>query len=82
MKIITQGQLPSQQVYRAICQSCKTLFEFLHSESEPPLFPDQHPPGARLIPCPLLGCHTECLVTDGNIQKIPPPSLFFKPGFR
>jgi RNase P subunit RPR2 len=61
MKIIKEGLIPEEVVYRTTCTKCDTEFEF--SEKEAKVTSDQRDGDYVSIPCPL--CKNEC--TTGHI---------------
>lgn len=57
MKIIQQGELAGEQIYRCTCGGCHTLYEFQRKEAR---FVDDQRDGAALVTtCPMNGCGRE-----------------------
>ena len=59
MKIIRQGKLPEERVYRIECSRCDTLFEFQRKEAT--FYSDQRDGDRLEIDCP--HCGRECLIS-------------------
>jgi RNase P subunit RPR2 len=58
MKIIKEGKIPSERLYRTTCRHCKTVFEFLESEGNVRYYRDGN--YVEII-CPI--CNIICNVT-------------------
>jgi hypothetical protein len=54
MKIIKEGRLPQEKVYRTSCGNCGTVFEF--KEAEAKYTCDQRDGDFYTLHCPLRGC--------------------------
>ena len=50
MKIIKEGKLPKDKIYKATCGNCNTVFEYQGSDIEN----DQR--DGNYVKCPLKGC--------------------------
>jgi hypothetical protein len=54
MKIIKQGALPQEKVYKATCGNCSTEYEFTRAEAR--CSADQRDGDILITKCPLPGC--------------------------
>lgn len=56
VKIIKEGKLPQDQIHRATCGNCGTVFDFKRGEAEYDAGGFGTGPSLK-ITCPLEGCH-------------------------
>ena len=54
MEIISEGHLPSKQLYNGQCRNCGTIFTFQREEAR--LVPDDRDGDYLTVTCPLPGC--------------------------
>lgn len=66
MRIIKQGVLPEEKLYRGTCSSCRAEVEFKRGEGQSSVFRNET---AIFIKCPTDGCHSSI-----NGSPVPPPS--------
>lgn len=57
VKIITPGNLPQNDVFKATCSSCQAVYEFARHEAR--LSTDQRDGDALITKCPQAGCGHE-----------------------
>ncbi len=66
MKIIKEGTIPSERLYRTTCRHCETVFEFLESEGN--VIYDYLDGNYVEIICPI--CNIICNVTKNNQEAL------------
>ena len=61
MKILQEGKLPVERIYKLHCNRCSTIFEFQQKEAK--YVSDQRDGDFLEITCPLADCNKKLTVT-------------------
>jgi hypothetical protein len=65
MKIIKEGKMPEERIYKHVCITCGTVFEFAKKEAQYIL--DQRDGDSLQISCPI--CNNYCYVSVTRFEK-------------